>query len=98
MGIAIVDPFAVLLIDERKVVARPLTLMIEWDVTAFHADRELSSVECIFEFLCAMKFRSCVGVVMRFNSVNQMATRARGPTSANMSKKPPARERLTRSS
>jgi len=48
VGIAIVDPFAVLLIDERKVVARPLTPMIEWDVTAFHADRELSSVECVF--------------------------------------------------
>ena len=48
VGVAIIDPFATLLVDGRQVVARPLTPAIEWDVTVFRADRELSNVERVF--------------------------------------------------
>ena len=45
VGIAITDPFAALLVDGKKVVARTLTPVIEWDVALFTALRELSAVE-----------------------------------------------------
>lgn len=48
VGIAIIDPFAALLVDDSKVVARPLTPEIAWDVATFHANRELSNVERSF--------------------------------------------------
>ena len=45
VGIAVIDPFATLLVDEEKVVARPLTPAIEWDVALFRSSGELSAVE-----------------------------------------------------
>lgn len=48
VGIAIIDPFSALLVDDSKVVARPLTPEISWDVATFHANRELSNVERSF--------------------------------------------------
>lgn len=48
VGIAVTDPFASLLVDGKKVVARTLTPTIEWDVALFTATRELSAVEKSF--------------------------------------------------
>jgi len=48
VGIAISDPFAALLVDQDRVVARPLTPEISWDVAVFHANRELSNVQRSF--------------------------------------------------
>ena len=48
VGIAVIDPFATLLVDEEKVVARPLTPAIEWDVALFRSSGELSAVERSF--------------------------------------------------
>ena len=48
VGIAVIDPFAALLVDETKVVARTLTPAIDWDVALFTASRELSAVEKSF--------------------------------------------------
>jgi len=48
VGIAVTDPFAALLVDGKKVVARTLTPTIEWDVALFTATRELSAVEKSF--------------------------------------------------
>ena len=43
-----IDPFAALLVDKTKVVARTLTPVIDWDVALFTASRELSAVEKSF--------------------------------------------------
>lgn len=48
VGIAISDPFAALLVDHDRVVARPLTPEISWDVAVFHTNRELSNVQRSF--------------------------------------------------
>ncbi len=48
VGIAVTDPFAALLVDGKKVVARTLTPTIEWDVALFTATRDLSAVEKSF--------------------------------------------------
>jgi hypothetical protein len=48
VGIAVSDPFAALLVDHSKVVARTLTPAIDWDVALFTATRELSAVEKSF--------------------------------------------------
>ena len=48
VGIAVTDPFAALLVDGKKSVARPLTPVIEWDVALFTALRDLSTVEKSF--------------------------------------------------
>jgi|TARA_B100000519_G_C14189658_1_gene412513 DNA-binding transcriptional LysR family regulator len=48
VGIAVSDPFAALLADTDKVVARTLTPSIEWDVALFTSSRELSAVEKSF--------------------------------------------------
>lgn len=48
VGIAVIDPFAALLVDESRVIARTLTPAIDWDVALFTASRELSAVEKSF--------------------------------------------------
>ncbi|MDP2700382.1 LysR substrate-binding domain-containing protein [Thalassospira sp.] len=48
VGIAVIDPFAALLVDDKKVVARPLTPAIDWDVAVFHGSRDLSNVQRSF--------------------------------------------------